>query len=385
MANNTISFRNTELFDKGAIAESMPYIKNGLTYKSNNTSIHPRDEAGNIVFQENSETNPLLIIEPVTPNISTKSVLRVVDTTFQYFKFPVAASIDAVEIVTSDLELDLTDIESDALYAYYKPTADIVKGEVNSEYSGMDFGRVMDGLPQEYTNSYYINKEVKESGKDLRFRVKITHRFDGPDALGSIYFSIIKTGPNMELNRAWREGYASSRQDTVNYNQLIKNIAVPMEEICSAASGVRDGKSDKRQPWWSYWFLFVPNAIDSNQTRLTGNQFEAIDFVFTRDASKVPDLSKDEFNALRDKVTAAVGAYNNAINLSDDVYGLINLYEVQTVYIDEIIKNSEFEIGDVFSLGVQTGQGGHTIQDTQSYWSITDASKNVNEWNQEIL
>ena len=65
------------------------YIKNGLTTTSNNTVIHPRDGAGNITLNENSENNPLLIIETTSTKILQRSMLRVLDTNFEYFKFPV--------------------------------------------------------------------------------------------------------------------------------------------------------------------------------------------------------------------------------------------------------------------------------------------------------
>jgi hypothetical protein len=55
------------------------------------------------------------------------------------------------------------------------------------------------------------------------------------------------------------------------------------------------------------------------------------------------------------------------------------------VNIDETIKNSDFEIGDIFQIGQKTGQSGHTILNNQTYWVITDASKTVDEWNQEII
>jgi hypothetical protein len=393
MANNTISLRNQQLFDPGALQQSIPYQINGLTYRSNDTNVHPRDEAGNIILQENSETNPLLIIEPVAPNIINSTILRVIDTTFRYFKFPATTDSEVPQIAAADLELDLSAVGFDSIYAYYRPTADLVPGSVDisgSNYSGIDMGSVLEGLPQTYTNNYYITKDIKESGKDLRFRAKISHTFTGNefgDSLGSIYFSIIKAGPNTPLNRRWREGFASSRPTpTINFNQLIRNIATPMEEICSAASGVRDGKANKRQPWWDYWFLFVDTRISNDQTRLTGNQLEAIDFVQTREGgSDVPDLSKDDFNAKRARVNAALATYNTAVENAKNVYGIIDINTTQNMYFDEIVRNSEFEIGDLFAIGVVIGNAGHTIEDVQSYWSITDASKQVNEWNQEIV
>lgn len=91
------------------------YRTDGLTYISNNESVIPRDNAGNIVLQENSTTNPLLIIDPVTELITTKSALKVLDTRFQYYKFPVTIKPSAD---VEDLVIDL-DFESDTIAARF--------------------------------------------------------------------------------------------------------------------------------------------------------------------------------------------------------------------------------------------------------------------------
>ena len=44
----------------------------------------------------------------------------------------------------------------------------------------------------------------------------------------------------------------------------------------------------------------------------------------------------------------------------------------------------KFEIGDTFGIGAFSGQDTHTIIADQTYWVITDASKNVDLWNQPI-
>ena len=74
MAGNEINIQIQQLIDPADIYRSVPYIQNGLTYKSNNTSIHKRDTAGNIILEENADSNPLLIIEPTVKRLTTKSV-----------------------------------------------------------------------------------------------------------------------------------------------------------------------------------------------------------------------------------------------------------------------------------------------------------------------
>jgi hypothetical protein len=68
--------------------------------------------------------------------------------------------------------------------------------------------------------------------------------------------------------------------------------------------------------------------------------------------------------------------------------GIVEPYEVLSTVIDVIISNNEFNIGDIFNIGANADQNSefiyHTINAEQTYWVITDASKNVNLWNQEI-
>lgn len=277
------------------------YQQNGLTTVSNNNSVIPRDSAGNIALHEGDTKNPLLIIEPITTKITTKSMLKVLDTRFQYFKFPATTRIiDDTEVVL-DLELDLPDESelttttdtTDLVYARYKPAENrrIPQGNPNAGYdtrpSGIEMSEVVDGIAQTQTNKYYVTKEVKSSGADLRFRIKINHRFDsdGPEKSNTFYF-ISRTGPNKYLIRNYLGPFATTSRD-------------------------------------------FPND-----------------------------------------------------------FGSIARYEVQDVFIDTVIRNSEFEAGDEFGItafcAAEETYVYHTINSEQSYWSITDASKNVDTWNQEI-
>ena len=259
------------------------YIREGLTYVSNDTNIIPRDSAGNILMQEGSTTNPLLIIDPVTERISTKSALRVLDTRFQYYKFPVQVRA----ISSGSAEIDLTDElatfetpDIDLIYARYKPEDDYVAPVASTNFESRPFtgtamDEVVEGLPQQSRNLYTITKDIKNSNKDLRFRIKMNHRFISPVA-GNIQFSIIKQGPDTPIDRRYQ--------------------------------------------------------------------------IFPEDS----------------RIEATVSG--TPINTTYDV----------------IIPNNSFEIGDMFSIGCKSSEASHTIIAEQTYWVITDASKNVDEWNQEI-
>ena len=273
------------VIDSIDVGKQLKYQTNGLTVISNNTNIVPRDAAGNVMLHEGATNNPLLIIEPTTKKITTKSILRVIDTQFNYFKFPITPTF-VDELDNLNLNLDLT---NDIIYARYKPSEDrrIPKGTTifsqllpSSTYYGILMDEIEEGLPQKNTNAYYITKEIKNSGKDLRIRIALQHRYDTFVATetSDVLFSLIKTNVDTGLNRTYR-------------------------------------------------------------------------------------LYPEENKAM-------------------------SQYQVKTLLIDDILLNSEFAIGDTFSIGAVCEHDEefkyHTINSITSYWVTTDNSKNVDEWNQEI-
>ena len=97
------------------LIEQARYNSLGMTYMSDNQSIIPRDLAGNILFEESALVKPLLIIEPVAEQITTISTLRVLDTAFQYYKFPVSVNITSSVDIDADFEIQTQEIEEQDL------------------------------------------------------------------------------------------------------------------------------------------------------------------------------------------------------------------------------------------------------------------------------
>jgi sulfur carrier protein ThiS len=271
---------NNQLADQYVnVEQAAYYINNGLTVVSNNTDIVPRDAAGNVIVQDGS----YIVIETNSFNIDNVSMLKVLDTQFNHFKFPVSVNRNFID-PNFNFEFD-----QDPIFARYKPRylnssgAEIDLGVIpndNSTPSGFNFAEIVAGKAQISTNRYTVSTEAKETGADLRFRVKIEYRCDSSlkDNPGQVAgFVIIKEGPNYPINREFR---------------------------------------------------------------------------------KFPDQP------------------------------LMNLYQVRTTFLDVVIPNSEFEIGDEFQVGGRAfpanDKTDFSIYSAQSYWIITDASKNVNEWNQEL-
>jgi len=277
---------NSSLPDSVDVQIQSLYQHRGLNYISNNTNIIPRDSAGNIVLQENDVNNPLLIIDAVTEQFTNASVLKVLDTQFTYYSFPVSIEFDDASI---DLDLNVDLQLPDPVFARYRPSENrpIL---ATPDYSGILMDEVQEGLSQQSPNTYTISKDIKNSGVNLRFRIKLQHRYDAPGGFlnvtpyGTAFFSIIKAS-EQGLDRTYR-------------------------------------------------------------------------------------------------------TFENTSEFRPNIPGSINQYEVQNLEVDIVIPNSEFEIGDRFGIGAKAGQNNatefHTINALQSYWVITDASKNVDLWNQEI-
>jgi hypothetical protein len=258
------------------IDSTIKYQTNGLLAVTNDTAIVPRNEAGAISIEDGNTDPTILVVEPMIKRVTTKSMLKVVNTQFSYYKFPARTVLEDEPELDLDLDLAILD-DIDPIYARYAPSEDrrILAGNT---YSGILMDDVVDGLLQRKPNRYYISRAIKNSGKDLRFRATIEHRFDAPNVgdTSAAFFSLIKTSTDTGVDRSWK-------------------------------------------------------------------------------------------------------TYTSSAN------GAIAQYEVQKLFIDEIIPNSELQIGDTYGIGafslINSEFTYHTITSATTHWSITDASKQVDEYN----
>lgn len=201
-----------QLLDPVTARQQARYSKQGLNYISNNTAIVPRDEAGNIMLHENSTNNPLLIIDSSAEQISTKSVLRVLNTRFQYYSFPTEITPNDVDF---NLDVDLN-LDNDPITTELKiPVPVDEQGQpisvvkINTSYTsnwyyGEESGITDQGYKQlqfaggaqPVVNSYTISKEVistlREKNQTLRFLINTQYVSNTPDE---------RTGIKMRLGR----------------------------------------------------------------------------------------------------------------------------------------------------------------------------------------
>ena len=273
--------------------EYQKYKLNGLNYKSNLPGVVNRTDNGDVIID--IDDSSMLVIEPTNTNITMKSVLRIVETRFNYFNFPAITTVENL-----DLDLDL-DFVQDPIFARYKPSDN--RKILSGAKSGILIDELEEGQLQKRPNQYYITKEIKESGVDLRFRVKINFRYD----------SIPPPGPTESVE--YKEWLAEAAED-VNTTHFYIARSGPNKYL--------------KRDYIPYFDFEIPHAGG----------------------------------------------------------GKIFRYQVQNAYKDVVIANSEFDVGDKFGITAEAGNNDtdkySTINADQTYWSITDASKNVDEWNREI-
>jgi len=200
----------SKLFDAIAGQQQARYYKDGLDWISNDTNIIPRDEVGNIVLNEDSTSNPKLVISAVTEQIATKSVLRVLDTRFQYFKFPVQVAQGETFNINTGFNIDIDTITTELKLPIQVDAAnqpiDLIK--INTSYEstwfyGEEANQSSTGfkqLPfvgnlQSVPNSYVLTKDII----DILIRRKQTLKF----TIQTQYLTRdgSRTGLSLRLNR----------------------------------------------------------------------------------------------------------------------------------------------------------------------------------------
>lgn len=185
----------SKLLDPVDLEIQSKYQEQGITRISNNDSVVVRDDAGNVLLQEN-QSNPLLVIEPIYKKIINSSVVKVLDTQFNYFKFPVRIAKNELDL---NLDVDLN-FETDNISANLT-----IPIPLDSKNQPQNYQRIDVALPgntwyyngdqgtnggfkqlqftggtQVTPNSYTITKEIlstlQDQNKTLRFKIQTQYR-----------------------------------------------------------------------------------------------------------------------------------------------------------------------------------------------------------------
>jgi len=169
------------------------YIEKGLTFKSNNKFINQRNAAGNLLFEENSQNNQNLIIEPAIETYTNKSFIEAVNTQFNYFKFPARIGVDSTLDLSFNMDFDIEDIGTDPITGFHVLNPKDALGADIGDYVSMTLSypeivietmpidKTLDGSPIDKDLSAFVLtpskiKYIKEGNKAIKIVAAYTGR-----------------------------------------------------------------------------------------------------------------------------------------------------------------------------------------------------------------
>jgi hypothetical protein len=251
-----------ELLDPVPLRQQAKYKTGGLTVTSNNTSIIPRDGAGNIILRENEQNNPLLIIEPVDTTILLESVLKVLDTRFEYFKFPVSTKeVAEQELPSIELQDEPLVIEYTFPISYDSQNQPIEFLRINTTDETTWFyndGTISNGfkqLPftggnQTKRNGYMLTQDVidtlKSKNKTLKFTIQtqVAYKTDNSTTLIRLQRENVKVWRIWEypeinaIAQTTNPAPVLSMEYVLNINDLIADDFYVVEAVSTAQTNL---------------------------------------------------------------------------------------------------------------------------------------------------
>ncbi len=191
------------------------YTTNGMTYRSDDNNIIPRDSAGSIVIEPTSNKN-ILVIEPIVKRITNNSFLKVYNTAFQYYKFPVATiETGNAELTVNIDNLDFVDTISTRYIIPYKEYPDGVPSDyarINTSTKTTWFtngGEELEGfLPLPLTGpnqtkpySFILTSDIidilKSSNKTIKFYIQAQFTPDNQSLNTAFRIRLLRTNSNV--------------------------------------------------------------------------------------------------------------------------------------------------------------------------------------------
>ena len=367
-----------------------------LNEVSNEPLVHTRDNAGNIVLlNDSSTTNQLLTIESISYNVPNTAVNSVIDTQFNYFKFP--PRLKNIEVVD---EIDLSDsIEDiDLLSTRYAPSLEsgrqsgagrspilragrMIEPAVNdtliasypSGYYGTDWivdsilnmDIVLAGQSQLKPSKFIITPDMIDAGENLFFRIRIDHgmkiignRPYGDTNTNRFYARLNKiTGTTGGFNTVMRAG---------NYEPAIyTNPAGGFfnSQLASAISDVRSSVNTYKSRLSEY-----NNALALTGDRTTVEQRLTLTNLKTR-----VDAAKVVYDNATNRLLTAQAALNNRLagtNAQATQNDVFRVYEMTY-----LVDMSTARAYDEYWISTSCDTENNSIGKESTYWQIVTQSK----------
>jgi hypothetical protein len=387
MATQTNLAGNTTI--QTALTSSLVLIPTVKSFSSLNTfssSIMPRDAASNIMISSGSN-NTKLIIDTYDELISKKLAVKYLDTRFNYFKFP-ATTVVALQDININLDTIELNLQNEYLFAKYVLSGDTdVNWAAQSTYSAGAGSYPSAGNNGRYgatggsrdmpSGSLPVISSFDTNGTNKnRFRSDVLNITRGA-ASGRALIQPINTFSSVEAGNAQLESGGYKITQLIKESGKDLRFRIQIKHYYESGTDLASGDSQKR-----------------NTAQYISNYFASSSMWF----SVIKTGTNGENKQYR-------GAFTASFGVGGALQKTITRYETQTFVLDTIVPNYDFAVGDVFKIGgiskyyispavildAYTGDDNfpnqyayHKILKAGTYWSVTDASKNVDINNQPL-
>lgn len=379
-SNITVNAYKTGRDSSGAIIygeriayQNIPTLNTLPELNSRASSLMPRDTAGNIELLSGSVNNTKLIVDTYQQFVSKKNVNKYLNTAFSYFKFPAQTNV-----VLQDFTIDTAGLAASVfdefVFAKYALTEDRIvgwapygnynagNGGIDGRYGATPGARNMPGGPLPTTTTLQL-QSFKNDVTSTTLGVA-----DGKALLQPIdNFTFIEAG----VNQIEPAGY--------KITQAVKSSGVDLRFRIQIKHNYTSGTD-----------------LTSGDTALA-NYMKSYYATSSAWFSVIKTSAAGENKQYR-------GVYTSSFGVGGALQKTITRDETQTLVVDTIVPNSDFAVGDVFKIGaiakrylpdtildLYTGNDSrvnnfarHTILKAGTYWSVTNATLNVDINNQPL-
>ena len=381
-----------------------------LTTTSNHPLVHSRDLAGNIILiNDTASNNQLLTIESISYTVPNATLNNVINTQFNYFKFP--PRLGNIEVAD---EINLTDAidEIDTISTRYTPSLSsgrqsaggrpptlragtmIAEGvddanvaaepwgyynRDNNSYGILNMETILAGTGQLKPSKFIITPDLIDAGEDIFFRIRIDHNMKGNNTGITVphpanpYAATNGTGFNKfesQLNKV--------SGTTGAFNTVMRAGNYPSTAYMGTV-GTFTGNLQSRL------------AVNISNIQQSLNSFKAYSNQYANLLATTSDRTTTQQRAqlvlAKNRVTAAELSYNSAVNafintqtslnnrlaqetVESPLANVLRTYEM--LYIVDIQSASPY---DEYWIDTRCATYNNEIGKNATYWQIVPVSK----------
>ena len=440
------------------------YYINNLSIKSADPNIVSRNDGGNLVEVKDE----FLYIEPITYQYVNSNINNVLTTNFSYYKFPsrilVVDEVD-VDSITLD-ELNISDELNQPIKSRYKLNKQVVPkllsdseisirikdgivdgnrvqflpsstlttrdSQVELSVQELQFDTILEGSPQLTTNRFTVTEDVLNSGKDIRFKVKISLRYTSDSIYNNYIARVIRINPDTSLPSLLEERTSAplvtsdsiSRnyflqkeiaEDSIyiiqnsiskiktsydqNKQQLDSEIELQDEKIINYVNGaIGSSVLSKTNNELRIWNTIVSErliGLDPNKSFEISSTYESLVqarenqrnsklTILNQQAQQLRELDVkllNESNTLRDLNINISRLFEN-LSLLRGEYGYLGKNsEPYVIEFDLVVRREDLKLNDTYAvefvngpIDISNGGTEPIFNDDQSYWLIEEIS-----------